>query len=341
MVEMRATRKPRRRLFVAAALVFGLLLGCGIAELILRVMGREPWRTIVARENEPVMHGPDPQLGWKPIPGRHTVAPYAPGGPTVHLTFLGDGARTTGTTPAQGDKLVFVGGSTTQGWAVSDEETFPWLIQQQFPAFAVYNYGVSAYGTYQSLLVLEQLFAAPNPPRFVFYGLDEEHEPRNVADSKWLLPLALLSKGGIIETPYVTLDQNGGLIRHAPEGYPRWPGREYSALITQIQHNYANVSGRIRAPQARAVTERLLVEMRDLVERHGSRFAVILFHLPPPAREHYVAFLSRHGVDFVDCSFPITAEYRVRGDHHANGAMHVRYADCITAKMRAAGWIAP
>ena len=330
----------RRGLFIAAAIAFGLLLGGGAAELMLRLSGRQPWQTLQARQNEPVMHDPDPRLGWKPIPGHHVVAPYSPGGPSPHFTFLADGTRTTG---ARGDrdKVVFVGCSFTQGWAVSDEDTFAWRIQQERPELAVFNYGVTAYGTYQSLLLLERLFAEPDPPRVVFYGLLEEHEQRNVADMNWLLPLALLSKGGIVETPYCTLGNNGDLVRHEPEGYPHWPLREHSALITELQNQYASVAGGPRAAAARPVTERLLLEMRRLVEQHGSRFCVVLLHLSPDTKAHYVEFLAEHQVDFVDCAFPLTPDMRVRGDHHPNGTMHARYAECIAAKMRAAGWVGP
>jgi len=333
----------RRLLFIAIAALLGVLLSCVAAEVLLRLAGRQPWRRLSGKENEPTMHEPDPRLGWKPMPGEHVIAPYFPGGPTIHLTFLPDGTRRTGdatTRPANGqphDKVAFVGGSTTQGWAIDDDETFAWRLQQQFGALDMVNYGVTAYGTYQTLLLMEQVFAAPDPPRMVFYGFDEEHEARNVGDLKWLLPLALIEKGNIISTPYCTLGDNGALIRHAPATYPRFPLREYSALITFLQERYANATGGYRSGQARAVTEQLLIEMQRLAAEHGSRFCVVLLHWSPESKTHYVEFLSQHNIDFVDCAFPLTGDTRVHGDHHANGPMNARYAECIAPKLRAAG----
>jgi hypothetical protein len=108
-----------------------------------------------------------------------------------------------------------------------------------------------------------------------------------------------------------------------------------------MQDLYANATARARAAEARPVTDRLLVEMKNLVEGHGGRFCIIVFHLSPEALTHYLELMQKNRIDFVDCSYPITTEYRVRGDHHANGAMHTRYADTIVAKMRADGWIDP
>lgn len=323
---------------IAAAIVFGLLVSCAAAEVLLRMTGRQPWQTLHARTNEPTMHEPDAQLGWRPIPGRHVIEPYKAGGPTIAMTLLADGTRVTAPEPAQGEragreKIAFIGGSTTQGWAIDDDETFAWRLQQRFPTFDLLNYGVTAYGTYQSLLVMERLLAGPDPPRKVFYGFDEEHEPRNVADLKWLLPLALLAKGGIISTPYVTLDTQGQMVRHQPETYPHWPLREHSALVTFLQERYADLVGGYRTAQAREVTGRLMLEMQRLAEQHGSQFTVVLFHMSPATKQHYVDFLTQHHVDFLDCAFPITGDVRVRGDHHPNGAMNAQYADCIAPRI--------
>ena len=55
------------------------------------------------------------------------------------------------------EKIIFIGGSITQGWAVNDNESFPFIIQAKYPYYKVYNYGVGGYGGYQSLLRLEKV----------------------------------------------------------------------------------------------------------------------------------------------------------------------------------------
>lgn len=326
-------RTGRRPLFIAAAVVFSVVLSCLAAELLVRLSGRMPWQPWTIRENEPTMHDPDAVLGWKPIAGRHVIAPYSRGGSPVQMTLRADGTRTTGGDGSGNIKLLFVGCSFTQGWAISDDETFTWRLQQRFPAFEVINAGVPAYGTYQALLVMERWLARPDPPAMVFYGLMEEHEPRNVGAPEWLMLLSAASKGGIVATPYCTLGPEGELIRHPTEAYSHWPLREYSALITFLERAYFEFAARKRSPQQRAVTERLLLEMQHLAQQHGSRFSVVLLHFSPSAKAEYVQFLEKHGIDYVDCAFAIDEDMHVRGDAHPNGKMNARYADCIATKI--------
>src|SRR5262245_58743954 len=202
-------RTRRRPLFIAAAVVFGVVVSVLVAELLVRLSGQTPWQPLTIRENEPTMHEPDAVLGWKPIAGRHVIAPYSRGGSPVQMTLRADGTRTTGGNGSGHTKLLFVGCSFTQGWAISDDETFTWRLQQRFPAFEVINAGVPAYGTYQALLVMERWLARPDPPAMVFYGVMEEHEPRNVGrpERRMLLPPA--SQRGSGPTPSITFGPNG------------------------------------------------------------------------------------------------------------------------------------
>jgi len=330
--------KRRRALFIAIAALLGVASSLAIAELVLRATGHRPWRNLGLYADEPIMFARDPELGWLPAPGTYVVPPYGPGGPTTRVTVLPDGTRSSGEA-TNGTPMVMLGCSFTQGVGISDEETFGWRLQRAFPAVHVLNHGVGAYGTYQSLLLMERVFAAPDPPPIVLYGLLEEHEPRNIADPNWLRVLDLYSKDAMIAVPYCTIDRDGGLVRHGPESYPRWPLREHLALIPFAESWYLRAYAGGRAVQGRGVTERLLLEMQRLAEQHGSRFAVVLLHFSPAAKTHYATFLAQHHVDFVDCAFPITAEMRVHGDTHPNGAMNARYAECIADWLSAAGWV--
>ena len=92
------------------------------------------------------------------------------------MSFLPDGSRATGSSQdVDAESLILVGGSLTQGFAVSDHETFAWKLQQKHPGVTVTKYGTGAYGTYQSLLTLEQVFARQETPALVLYGFYEGH----------------------------------------------------------------------------------------------------------------------------------------------------------------------
>src|SRR5262245_25799025 len=171
----------RRLVFGGVAVLLALGLALASAELLLRLTDHQPWRYLGVKPGEPTMHDADPELGWIPRPGQYEVPAYAPAGKDFSFTILADGTRVTGSPAARDAPAVaFVGCSLTQGWSIGDDETFAWRLHQPFPPLHVLNYGVGAYGTYQSLLVMERILARPNPPRLVLYGFMEEHESRNV-----------------------------------------------------------------------------------------------------------------------------------------------------------------
>jgi hypothetical protein len=324
----------RGRGFRLVAALIGVVFALSIAELMLRISGRGPWH-ICAEADEPVLYEPDTELGWKGKAGSYEIPPYRPGLSAVHVSILPDGARASGSAPAAGPTLVFVGGSNMQGMAIPDEETLAWKIQERFPTWRVRNLGTGAYGTYQSLLMLQRAFREPDPPKLAFYGFDEGHEGRNVAHPLWLQMLSMCSRRGMVEMPYCTLDGGGKLLHHTPKGYPTWPLRGQLASVALLQDAYAHFAARDRPAQARPVTEQLLVEMDRLAKQHGAHFCAVLLDFSPEGKAHYTKFFAEHGIDFVDCAFPLTKALQVPGEGHPNGAMNSRWAECVAAKIPA------
>src|SRR5262249_40029665 len=156
--------------------------------------------------------------------------------------------------------------------------------------------------------------------RLVLYGFIEPHELRNIGHPLWLQLQAVHSRTGSVATPYCTLDGRGELVRHPPERYPQWPLRESLATVTFLEGAYADFTGRARAKQGRAVTQRLMLEMNHLSAAHGARFAVVLLHLDTPAaKDDYTAFLGRNGIDVIDCAYPLTPAMLVPRESHPNG----------------------
>jgi hypothetical protein len=76
-------------------------------------------------------------------------------------------------------------------------------LQGKHPEVAIRNYGTGGYGTYQSLLVLERLFANPRSsrPEWVLYRFIEHHEIRYVAGPQWTRLLASTSSRGRVNLP--------------------------------------------------------------------------------------------------------------------------------------------
>jgi hypothetical protein len=319
----------KRVAFNGVAMLLGLALATSAGELLVRRAGHGTWRYLGADAKEPTMNDPDPVLGWRPRPGAYVIPPYTPNSQPVRMTLLGEGQRATGPhDPHPRGSLVLVGCSITQGWAVSDHETFAWRLQQRFPSEEIRNYGVGGYGTYQSLLNLQSILAEPNPPQQVLYGFIQGHEQRNVAHPAWLQAIARFSKRGAVAVPYCTLD-GGQLACKPPMRYPEWPWRGHLASVAFLEERYAMWWGGGGAAQQREVTEQLLLRMQALTAGRGVHLTVVILQAAPRALPQYVRFFRAHDIDFIDCNYPIPPELRVPGEGHPNGEMHARWARCI------------
>lgn len=334
-----SVRRTRGRpLLLAGLLLFGTFVGFGVVEGGLRARGFVPWEFLATERDEPALCEPDPALGWRNRPGRHVFPAFVPDAPATVVNIAPDGSRVTAPERKGGrPAFVMAGCSYTYGWGIDDAETYAWRLQQRFPELEVLNYGTPAYGTYQSLLRIEQVLAETPAPRYVFYGFIAAHEERNVASAEWLRVLALYNERGYATTPYVTWSPRG-LVRHSPSSHWTLPGRESSAAITAAEELGMHWLARARTADRRRATEALLVEMNGAARQRGARFVVGLLEASGPTREHYAEFLMAQRIPFIDIAFPRTQAYKIAGEEHPNGAMNARWAESIEQAFAAWGW---
>jgi len=326
-------RSVARVLVRGAASVVLALVAC---EVVLRVAGVVPDAAPASVRGEPLVHAPDPRLGWRTVPGAYVLPPYAPGGASAALTVWPDGSRATAEPPVEDvRRVLLLGCSFTFGWAVGDDATWGWRLQAWHPEMRVVNHGVNAYGTYQALLLLEDLLARGERFSRVVYGFHEVHEERNVAAPRWLALLDRLAHRGNVEVPYATLGDDGALVRHPPERHPAWPLRDRLATVAFLADLASRRAGEARVAQGRRVTEELILALRDLCARHGIPFDVVLLQASPRVRRHYATFLARHRVSFADCIVPITPDRRVPGEGHPDATVHEEWARCVAREVLA------
>jgi len=330
----------RQGLFRAVALFVSLTVAIALVEVGLRISGQKPWSYSRRDSAEPTMHKPDAALGWKGAEGRFVLPPYSPAGSEFRFSLDARGARRTALLDkAPGNELVLIGGSSTQGWAIGDEETFAWKLQERLPAFKLVNYGTGGYGTYQSLLVLENELPLLKSPRVVVYPFIAHHEDRNVAAANWLRDLALHSRRGMIDLPYVTLGPDGSLVRHPAERYPALPLRTFSAAITRIEEIYMQFKTGDRIDQKRVVTRQLMREMAETTRQYGAKFLVVLLDAPQPLARQYSQYLSAHSIPVANCTH--IKFTRVIGEGHPDGNTHTRWSRCILNALKISKLIAP
>lgn len=345
MIHPPAVAGKRRRLAVnLLVLSVATVLSLLAAEAGLRLAGHRPWQQIV-HDNEPTAHEPDPVLGWRNKAGDYEFPNYRPGRRNIRMTFFPDGRRATDERPygAEDDrpKLVIVGGSFTQGWAISDRLTYPWKLQKALPAFEVLSYGTGAYGTYQSWLALERALPTLDDPRVVLYGFMPHHESRNVGPASWLEALSKYAKRSHVSLPYASLGPDGELVRHPPEAHPALPLRDHLALVPLLEKALMKLRDRGRKAQARPVTQAILVRMNALSARHGARFVVVLLNANERLEKHYLEFLDDNAILALDCAFELTPDMRVKGEGHPNRKMNIRWTKCISQGLQNLGLTRP
>jgi hypothetical protein len=280
------------------------------------------------------MHEADAELGWRNLPGVYTFGQEQP----IRMTFWPDHTRATAPEPvAAGRLVVLVGDSFTQGWAVSDEDTFGWHLQARLAGARVRNLGSAGYGTTQSLLSLRRLLRDGERPDVVVYGFSDFHEGRNVAAVPWLRDLALGAHRGHAAVPYATLAPDGTLRLHPPARYPAWPLQRHSAVVTALEGVWAELAAGGRGATARAVTDGLLVELDRAARTAGSRLLVVtLSQWMLDSFRHYKPLFEKHGISTADCRHPkfLAKEMQVPVYGHPNATMNAHWATCIEAALQ-------
>ncbi|MBY0273802.1 hypothetical protein K2Z84_00560 [Candidatus Binatia bacterium] len=318
-------------------LAASVLLSLVAVEVAARLAGLRPKDELAANPNEPILHAPDPLLGWKTVPGSYVIPPYAPEGAPARVTIWPDGSRATADVPrTSGSELLLVGCSFAFGWPISDQETMAWRLQAGHPELRIVNHAVKAYGTLQALMLLEQLFAAGERPTRVVYGFHQSHEDRNVAAPRWLAMLERFSRTGGITLPYASLRPDGSIERHPPERYPTLPLRGTLASVAYVEDLLVRPA-KLRVLGKRRVTEQLILAMRDLCVRHGVRFDVVLLQASAEARSAYGRFFAREKIAYADCVVPIPPELRVPGEGHPGPVIHESWTACVENRLLRTG----
>jgi len=144
------TSDPEFKLSTALwVLVASIAIVLAASELGLRVAGYPVWTKIQPFPfKEPSVHEPDPLLGWRNKVGYVEWSKRPDPLPVVGYTMWPGARRATASElrPRE-QQVVVIGGSLTQGWGLSDAETYPWRLQERLDTVEVVKYGTSGYGT--------------------------------------------------------------------------------------------------------------------------------------------------------------------------------------------------
>ena len=253
-----------------------MALSLGLAEIALRNAGWEPWQVTAATiQVEPGgrMFAVDPELGYTHIAGQYRVE--LPTGFAFGVTHDADTLRLTGpATEVTGQPEIWLlGCSFTHGWSLDDEQSYPWLLQQRMPDFQIVNFGVSGYGTVQSLIQMQRALDSGRRPAAIILAYAHFHEVRNTFVRKRRKQVAPRNYLGALDHPRARLAPDGTLqIEVVRVAYDAFPLQRRSALVHAIEMLYND----FEAWQARSqdVTLALIERTAAVAGQAGIPFAV-------------------------------------------------------------------
>lgn len=303
----------------AILLALSTLLAVLTLELGLRATGHAPLTLVPAAEGG--WSRPDPAFGWANRAGLFRSSEAG----NAEMNFDAAGRRATPPGPAGAPRVDVVGDSITQGYGVTDRETYVWRLAEARPDLAFVNLGVGGYGTHQSRLVMESRKA--DPPALFVYGFFGDHRFRNVAHLGWVRALRDAAGRNVVP-PHVTL-AGERLVRHAGGAIEPWPLETASALATELHRAWLRLVFRARQDQADAALRALLLEMRETAGAQRAGFLVLLLADAP---DWLPAFLAAQGIAAADCRVPEFERdpaLRVGGVGHPTGARHAAWAACL------------
>jgi len=314
--------------FITVVLILVLI------EILLRVTGSNPRIIRDFSLNEPITNIPDKNLGWSTKVGQHIFKPWSDEGKITTLTINEDKSRFTGNGNFYKKKIIFIGGSVTQGWAVDDLETFSSFLQKKTKKYKINNFGVGGYGGFQSLLLLEEIFNNYNDIELVVYGFTPHHEVRNVAAGSWMYLLNFFSTRGFVKLPYGSIDKENNLVKNEPIEYIKLPFGNKSALIAKLEKRIMKIKSLRREYNQFEISKAIINEMNKISNKNNSQFKFLLLEgLPKEKNDMYEKFLIENNIPLIDCPVPYGQEYVVKGEGHPSPLAHKFVSECIYKKI--------
>lgn len=311
--------------------LFSILLIFVVIEVLLRITGNDVRIDNLTRSADPIIYKDDEILGWEQKKGEYFFQPWSNEGKITKFTINENGSRKTEFESTSKNKIFFFGGSLTQGWAVDDSENFVNIFQNLNKDFKTFNYGVGAYGGYQSLLLQEKILKNYTNISHIIYGYIDHHEIRNVAAGSWLYLLNEYSKRGHVWVPFGSIE-DGALKRNKPVNYIKLPLSNYSALIAKVEKKIMKLKSAKRERKKFEISKLIILEMSKNAIKYNSNFTVLLLDINTENLKKYSNFFNMQNINYIYCPFP--EDESVKNEGHPNFVGHTNVANCLNNKIK-------
>ncbi|MCH8147914.1 MAG: SGNH/GDSL hydrolase family protein [Planctomycetes bacterium] len=331
--------RTRRILFALITCLAMAFVWAGLTEFALRAMGQQSYRPPQLTASSDA--GSDlfldhAVLGYTHAPGRHCfdlrdghsfVATHLSN--TLRITRPPDSPKNNLSLP----EIWLFGCSMTHGWSVGDDQTFSWLLDRSLPNDNVVNFGVTGYGSVQSLLQLREALDSGRRPALVVLAYASLHDERNTMQRSWR------KIAGVPARPFARFNELDQLtIRFGRPAFHEWPGMRYSALIHAAERFY---NQREAVAMRSHEVSRLLIGRFDALCREHEISWVLAGMDAEPATKAMLAFGRSQSWATVDMEVDLRLA-RFNGkpiDAHPNPTAHAAYAGNLRDYLLDAGFI--
>ena len=315
------------------AIFSGLMILIGL-EFGLRLMGYVPYQPPGLSKVK--FYQVDDKKGWVPNPGtyHHAINVW---GDSMGIVVNKRRERITKplSSKENSEEILLIGGSFTLGFGLDDDQTFAWKLQEKFPLVDFRNLGVGGYGTYQSLLVLEEQLKSGEKPKAVIYGFINHHLVRNVSDSDWLTLLSINAERSDMELilPFVSLGENETLLPGKTPKIVQTPFANYLAISFMTQRVINKFLGRKRVRDSKGVLELLLIEMQQVCNENDVPFYISILACDGPLMSLITPFFAKEGIAYIDCNVPLNEENTFRDDGHPKEEVNTEWSKRIGKRL--------
>lgn len=229
--------------------------------------------------------------------------------------------------------IAVLGCSYSYGTGVSDEETYPFMLNSKLANYDIVNYSVLSYGTVQHYLQLQEIFLQEDLSEIVIINYADFHEERNLLSRRYQYKLyqgyKLVNnqKNTLYYPKLILLKDSFHVIQtDVLQQFKPFPFRNYLATANAIELMLANWSS--KKTDDSEGSKLLLKQMNELCLAHNTTLIVADIDYASDSEE-IEKFCKNQNIAYVNIS-PNFEENGFRNlpyDNHPNFAAHKCYAD--------------
>jgi hypothetical protein len=317
-------------------LLFSFMISFFAAELILRMLGRTPWKineNTITVEPGGKLFNKHPKLGYVQRPGKYLIT--LANGYTFTVTHDAEGCRIThpinsNDTTNQKEGIWIFGDSMNYGWSLNDDEVYPWFLQEKLPNNEIVNFGVNGYGTLQSLIQFEEALKSGRKPKIAVINYGSFHDRRNtlLRERKKLIA-GPWNSIGLITQPYARFNNEGQLeYNFTSTEYIELPFIRSSALINFTERIFNYFEEQIN--RSHEVSKEIVKDFYKLASENNVEFVVAGIWWDPLTKE-MIEFCRQNNIPVVDISIDLDqpGKRNYPHDDHPVKEVHMEYCNML------------